>query len=34
VPTLLVVADKRVQDRLVRPRGCGQIETMLTPWLR
>jgi thioredoxin-like negative regulator of GroEL len=34
VPTLLVVADKRIQDRLVRPRGCGQIETMLTPWLR
>jgi thioredoxin-like negative regulator of GroEL len=34
VPTLLVVADRRVQDRLVHPRGCRQIETMLTPWLR
>jgi thioredoxin-like negative regulator of GroEL len=34
VPTLLVVADRRVQDRLVQPRGCRQIEAMLTPWLR
>jgi thioredoxin-like negative regulator of GroEL len=33
VPTLLVVVDKRVQDRLVHPRGCRQIESMLTPWL-
>ena len=33
VPTLLVVADRRVQDRLVHPRGCKDIETMLRPWM-
>jgi thioredoxin-like negative regulator of GroEL len=33
VPTLVVVADRRVQDRLVHPRGCRDIETMLRPWL-
>jgi thioredoxin-like negative regulator of GroEL len=33
VPTLLVVADKRVQGRLQHPRGCRDIEDMLAPWL-
>jgi thioredoxin-like negative regulator of GroEL len=34
VPTLVVVADRRVQARLAHPRGCRDIETLLTPWLR
>jgi thioredoxin-like negative regulator of GroEL len=34
VPTLLVVADRRVQARLPHPRGCTDIKTLLTPWLR
>jgi thioredoxin-like negative regulator of GroEL len=34
VPTLLVVADGRVQDRLIHPRGCKDIEAMLKPWLQ
>ena len=34
VPTLLVVADRRVQARLTQPRGCQEIEAMLSPWLR
>ncbi len=33
VPTLLVVADRRVQGRLTHPRGCREIEDMLKPWL-
>jgi hypothetical protein len=33
-PTLLVVADKKVQARLERPRGCMDIELLLGPWLR
>jgi thioredoxin-like negative regulator of GroEL len=33
VPTLLVVADRRVQGRLSHPRGCRDIEDMLRPWL-
>jgi thioredoxin-like negative regulator of GroEL len=34
VPTLLVVDAKRVQGRLVEPRGCREIERFLAPWLR
>lgn len=34
VPTLVVVADKRVQGRLLNPKGCGDIEELLTPWLQ
>jgi thioredoxin-like negative regulator of GroEL len=34
VPTLVVVADRRVEARLTHPRGCRQIEEMLKPWLR
>jgi thioredoxin-like negative regulator of GroEL len=33
VPTLLVVAERRVQGRLSHPRGCRDIENMLKPWL-
>jgi thioredoxin-like negative regulator of GroEL len=33
VPTLLVIADRRVQARLKRPKGCRDIEVMLSPWL-
>jgi thioredoxin-like negative regulator of GroEL len=32
-PTLLVVADRRVQGRLTHPRGCRDIEDMLKPRL-
>jgi len=33
VPTLLIVADRRVHGRLTHPRGCRDIEDMLKPWL-
>jgi thioredoxin-like negative regulator of GroEL len=33
-PTLVVVADRRVQGRLPHPRGCRDIEDMLKPWLQ
>ncbi len=33
VPTLVVVADRRVRGRLSHPRGCRDIEEMLKPWL-
>ena len=34
VPTLLVVDDKRVRARLVRPAGCADLKKVLAPWLR
>ena len=34
VPTIVVVEEKRVRARLVSPRGCRDIEQLLTPWLR
>ena len=34
LPTLLVVEDRTVKGRLVRPRGCREIEELLSPWLR
>lgn len=34
VPTLLVIADRRVQARLPCPRGCHDIEAILKPWLQ
>ena len=34
LPTLLVVARKRVVARLVNPRGCAEIASFLAPWLR
>jgi thioredoxin-like negative regulator of GroEL len=33
LPTLIVVEGKSVAGRLVRPRGCRDIETFLSPWL-
>jgi hypothetical protein len=34
VPTIVVVEDKRVRGRLASPRGCRDIEQLLSPWLR
>jgi hypothetical protein len=34
LPTLVVVEARRVEARLVKPRGCREIETFLSPWLR
>ena len=34
VPTLVVVEGKRVEARLDAPRGCRDIERLLSPWLR
>jgi thioredoxin-like negative regulator of GroEL len=34
VPTIVVIEEKRVQGRLASPRGCRDIEQLLTPWLR
>jgi len=33
-PTLLVVDEKIVRGKLVEPRGCGEIQTFLAPWLK
>lgn len=33
-PTLVVVEDHAVRARLDRPRGCRDIERLLSPWLR
>jgi hypothetical protein len=34
VPTIVVVAEKRIRGRLASPRGCRDIELLLAPWLR
>lgn len=34
VPTIVVVERNRVQGRLETPRGCRDIEKLLSPWLR
>lgn len=34
LPTLVVVEDRIEKARLVRPRGCREIEALLSPWLR
>jgi thioredoxin-like negative regulator of GroEL len=34
VPTILVIHERREQARLERPRGCREIEALLSPWLR
>ena len=34
LPTLVVVEGRAEQARLERPRGCRDIEALLTPWLR
>src|SRR3954451_2583457 len=33
LPTLVVVEGKAVRARLVKPRGCRDIEAFLQPWL-
>jgi thioredoxin-like negative regulator of GroEL len=33
LPTLVVIEGKSVRGRLVRPRGCRDIEGFLAPWL-
>lgn len=33
LPTILVVADRRVQGRIVSPSGCRELEGFLKPWL-
>lgn len=34
LPTLVVVEEKSVAARLVKPRGCREIEHFLAPWLQ
>lgn len=34
IPTLLVVIDGRVRERIVKPSGCTEISKTLSPWLR
>jgi thioredoxin-like negative regulator of GroEL len=34
LPTLVVVENRTVKARLARPRGCREIEELLSPWLR
>jgi thioredoxin-like negative regulator of GroEL len=34
LPTLVVVQGRTERARLERPRGCRDIEALLTPWLR
>ena len=34
MPTLLVIEDKRVRARIAAPRGCREIESQLSPWLK
>ena len=33
MPTLVVLEDKKVRAKLIRPRGCRDIESFLAPWL-
>ena len=33
LPTLVVVAENRVVRRIVKPRGCAELELLLEPWL-
>jgi thioredoxin-like negative regulator of GroEL len=33
-PTLVVGEDRTVRARLDKPRGCREIERLLSPWLR
>ena len=34
IPTLAVIEDRRIAALLEGPRGCGEIETFLAPWLQ
>jgi thioredoxin-like negative regulator of GroEL len=33
VPTICVVQDRKLQRRIVAPRGCRELERELEPWL-
>ena len=33
-PTVLVIAERTVQQRIVSPRGCRDLEVKLRPWLQ
>lgn len=33
-PTLVVVDGRQVRGRLEQPRGCKEIQALLSPWLR
>ena len=34
MPTLVVIHERTERARLERPRGCKEIEQLLSPWLR
>jgi thioredoxin-like negative regulator of GroEL len=34
IPTLLVLTDGRVRERIVKPAGCAEIAERLAQWLR
>lgn len=34
LPTVLVIADRKVQRRIINPRGCRELEGQLQAWLR
>jgi len=34
VPSLVVVSERQIRGRLTHPRGCRDIEALLTPWLK
>jgi thioredoxin-like negative regulator of GroEL len=34
LPTLLLIEEKRVRGRLVKPSGCRAISDFLSPWLK
>jgi thioredoxin-like negative regulator of GroEL len=34
VPTLLVVAERRVRARITKPSGCVELTQVLLPWLK
>lgn len=33
-PTLVVIDARKVRGKLVEPRGCNEIQTFLSPWLK
>lgn len=34
LPTMLVIADRRIRGRLVKPSGIQEIKHLLSPWLK
>ena len=34
LPTLLVISERQVCARLVKPTGCTQVSDLLSPWLK